>query len=442
MPGLFSRSSREPEPGPRRTINGNPQPDPERPGSVQRRARLFVEAMRRIAEDPLASPSACGVPIGDGCGMEQLVARIAPLFDDERSLLRWVALRGAFTYLHITTVDGASRDVPFHPVVEAAMGVGNIAGSETAEPVIDVAPQWSSRLSADQREAAIGVFSALAVRLFDYGRYSELTIDQVNEDPRCRLSDAMALDFIAWASVALLRTGLAQKYLSTSEPDELEQPGWYTDPLWAKAQRYWDGTDWTEQVRTGEGREGRAALRPSRPEPLPTVFAGASLAEILSEWEPQSPVADLTRWREGMARFDAASVEDRAEMRASAELMCAALTHYLLGDNILSGFTDAAGELTQTTWNVLVVSLIGNDQTTWDAEVERHVRLALASARRAGFQPETMGGRGTFDKIFDDHGNQMLMQAALWDLARSGPKSFTLKQWFTSASDEHGWGPI
>ena len=58
------------------------------------------------------------------------------------------------------------------------------------------------------------------------------------------------------------------------------------------------------------------------------------------------------------------------------------------------------------------------------------MRLALAAVRHADLQPESLGGRGVLDKIFDDQGNQMLMQAALWDLSRSGPKSFTLRDWF------------
>jgi Protein of unknown function (DUF2510) len=369
------------------------------------------------------------MPIGDGCGMEGLVARIAPLFDRERSLLRWVALRGALAQLYISTVDGSSRLLPFSPSVVAAMGVVHGDG----EPPIDVATEWKSRLSGEQCTAVVGVFSALAIRLFDYDRYSKLTVDEVNQDPRCNINDAMALDFIVWSAVASLRTGLAAKYLTAPEPDALEQTGWYTDPLWGKAQRYWDGTDWTERVRVTDGQEGTSRLRPPERKPSGAVPAGPTVAQILGEWATGTPAADLARWREGMARYDAAAVENRAEMRASAELMCSALTHYLWGDNLLTASADSAGELTQTIWNVLVASLLGNDKTTWDAEVERHVRLALAAARHAGLQPEAMGGRGTFDKIFDDRGNQMLMQAALWNVSRSGPKPFTLHDWFRSA---------
>jgi Protein of unknown function (DUF2510) len=380
--------------------------------------------------------------------MEGLVARIAPLFEKERSMLRWVALRGAFAQLYIATVDSGSRVIPFSPAVEAAMGVRSVATSEAAGPVIEVAPEWASRLSDDQYHAVAGVFSALTLRLFDYGRYSRLPVDEVNQDPKCRLNDAMALDFIAWSAVALLRTGQAQGFLHAPEPDALEQPGWYTDPLWGKAQRYWDGTDWTERARTNDGQETTSRLRPPEPQPSraaqarpagPPGPAGPTVEQILAEWNPGAPAADLTRWREGMARYDAAPIENRAEMRASAELMCNALAHYLRGSNILARSPDMTGELIQTIWNVLVASLIGNNQATWDAQVERHVRLALAVTCHAGLQPASLGGRGTIDKIFDDQGNQMLMLAALWGLSASGPRSFTLRDWFTSAAEERAW---
>lgn len=437
MPGLFSRSRRESIQRPSLTINGRPQPDPEQPGSLPRRTRLFVECVRQIADDPLAKPAALGVPIGDGCGMERLVARIDPIFARERSLLRWVALRGAFTQLYIMTVDGSSAIIPFSPAVETAMGLGDIVPPGAAEPVMGVGREWASRLSAEQCQAAVEVFSALALRLFDYERYSQISIDEVNQDPRCWLNDAMALDFIAWSAVALLRTELARGFLHVPEPDALDQPGWHTDPLWGKAQRYWDGTDWTDKVRISGGQEGISRLRPpdarpSRPASAPSV--GPTVRQVLAEWDSGSPAADLDRWREGMARYDAAPVENRAEMRASAELMCAALTHYLRGTDIFAGPPDMAGALAQTIWNVLVASLLGNDQSTWDAQVERHVRLALAAARHAGLQPESLGGRGTLDRIFEDQGNQMLMQAALWDISRSGPKSFTLHDWFTASA--------
>jgi len=576
--GLFSKLLENPSKRPILTINGRPQSEPECPGSLERRSRLFVECTRRLADDPLAREDAQGTPIGDGLGMEGLVAKIAPLFEKERSLLRWVALRGAFTDLYINTIDPTSRVFPFFPMVERVMGVGHLSEPGAPEQVIDVGPDWAPRLTQQQRTAAIQVFSAVQVRAYDYDRYSRIGVDEVNRDRKCYLNDAMALDFIAWSAVALLRTGIARQQMDVPEPDALDVPGWYTDPLFAKAKRYWDGADWTDRCLS-LGDEISTPLRPSiqfdpegpegalkeaedaaarRPQDWATAFErcvtavgrlhdvyvleqfrnrqpsaadkpiisaltyslralrgndarrdvsddvrGAThrlrtistaadtagldsslyreglqrlaqvapdvdvsnvpwdwqdpaepqatpsgvppefptVEEILAEWRAGSAAEDLARWREGMARYDAAPLANKAEMRASAEMMCAALPHYLRGSNILAVSPDTEGQLAQTVWNVLVASLLGNDQTTWDAEVERHVRLALAAARRAGLQPEALGGRGTLAKIFDDKGNQMLMEAALWYLSTSGPKSFSLADWFAAAppEEERAW---
>jgi hypothetical protein len=183
---------------------------------MERQFRLFIECVRKLSGEPLSAPSAKRTPIGDGCGMEGLVAQIAPLFAKERSLLRWVALRGALTHLYVMTVDSSSRAIPFLPMIEVAMGVGDVSEAPgTAEPVIDVVPEWVSRLSPEQRAGVIGLFQSLVSRLFDYENYSNLSIDEVNKAPRYRVvNDAMALDYIAWSAVALLRTGLAQDILT------------------------------------------------------------------------------------------------------------------------------------------------------------------------------------------------------------------------------------
>jgi hypothetical protein len=231
---------------------GDAQPNPERPGSLQRRTRLFLACAELLREDPLASPHARKTPIGDGVGLENLVGQIAPVFARERSLIYWTALRGALAYLYINTWgDPESHTVPFYPTVELVMGVGLLSHPKDPVPIRGVAPQWDSRLSAEQRENVIGIYSTIGVRLSDYERYSQLSIDDVLADPSMRMSDAVALDVIAWSAVAMLRLDLVDQ--GNPQPDLLEQPGWYTDPLWGEAERYWDGTDWTANCRAKQG---------------------------------------------------------------------------------------------------------------------------------------------------------------------------------------------
>lgn len=259
---LFSRSGGGSGQRPRLTINGHPQPEPELPGSLERRHRLFIECTRLLAGDRLATEAAAGIPIGKGHGLEGLTAKIKPLFDKEKSLIRWVALRGAIAATYVHTVDPASRIVPFYPAVETAMGVGHLSAPDAAEEIIDVAPEWVRRLSREQRTGTVLLFAAIKVMVFDYERYSHMGMDDVNRDPKYALSDSMALAFIAWNAVALLRLGIAQQLVTAPEPDALEEVGWYTDPLWGKAQRFWDGADWTSRCRAPGGMEGLQALRP------------------------------------------------------------------------------------------------------------------------------------------------------------------------------------
>lgn len=234
------------------TVNGRPQPQPEVIGGMSRRFRLFMECERRLAADPLAGSAAAGRPIGDGFGLEGLVAKLTLLFERERSLIRWVALRGAFAELFIRIYDPNSA-VASPEELERVMGL-EWATDVQGEVHPNLAQPWRTTLSPDQREAALGIAGSVLIRVEDYDRYSKMGITDVNADPRCRFPDAVALDGIAWSAIALLRLGVAEQiFPQVPEPDALSVPGWYTDPLFAKAERFWDGSDWTARCRVRDG---------------------------------------------------------------------------------------------------------------------------------------------------------------------------------------------
>lgn len=250
------RKQPEPGPGDRRvlTVNGRPQSQPEVPGSMPRRNRMFVECERRLATDPLAGSAAAGRPIGDGYGLEGLVAKVAPLFGREQSLIRWVALRGAFTALFVGIFDPDSA-VASPEDLEQVMGLAWVTDVQ-GESHPDLALPWRTTLSPDQRQTALGVASSVFMRVEDYGRYSRMNVTDVNADPRCRIPKAAALDCIVWSAIALLRLGVAQQIIpQVPEPDALSEPGWYTEPLFAKSERFWDGSDWTARCRVRDGRQ-------------------------------------------------------------------------------------------------------------------------------------------------------------------------------------------
>ena len=82
----------------------------------------------------------------------------------------------------------------------------------------------------------------------------EISTDRVKQLPRLFPSPLVALDIIAWSAAAMWRIEAAQRLVQgIPEPERLDEPGWYTEPLFAKAERYWDGRDWTSRVRTSAG---------------------------------------------------------------------------------------------------------------------------------------------------------------------------------------------
>jgi Protein of unknown function (DUF2510) len=247
------------------TINGRPQPVPETPDTIERRSRLFVECERRLADDPLTQEAACGQLVGDGNGLEGLVARIAPLFEREQSLIRWVALRGAFTHMygHIFAPDSSPNRATRSPE-ELAEVMGLAWADATSQSYTATSTgkvflkdqEPASQMPGELRNVALALATMTTTFAAEYDRLPKMTIEQVNADSKCStLNDIIALDCIAWSAVALLRLGLAQLVLAKiAEPDALPEPGWYTDPLFGKFERRWDGSDWTSACRRQEGR--------------------------------------------------------------------------------------------------------------------------------------------------------------------------------------------
>jgi hypothetical protein len=234
------------------TINGRPQPVPEGPRTLERRGRLFVECVRRLTGDPLTTQSAYGRMVGYGSGLEGLVKTIAPLFDREQSLVRWVALRGAVAWLYreVLLPAGASRTPQ---QFAEAMGFAWARGSAGAYELVP--QQRSAVLTSEHRELALATANITANYLVYYQRISHMTAPELNADAMCsQLDDDIALECIAWSAVACLRMGIDRQWFAKlPEPDALTETGWYTDPLSAAYQRYWNGCDWTPACRTKNG---------------------------------------------------------------------------------------------------------------------------------------------------------------------------------------------
>jgi hypothetical protein len=245
------------EPAVRRgvTINGRPQPMPESDGEPQRRGRMFWECVRRLADKPLAQPEARGRLLGTGSGLEQLLPAVTPLFRHEPSMIRWVALRGAITTLHIATQE--SRDALIN--LTEAMGLRLMTGQGGGVVRTPLAP---GQLAGQQPDAALALGTTVYGLLTGYERVAKMTMPEANAyPPFAALTDADGLHCIVWVAVALLRVGRAQEIMQVyPEPDALTEPGWYAEPVFGRFERYWDGTDWTPSVR-GKSSQQTVPLR-------------------------------------------------------------------------------------------------------------------------------------------------------------------------------------
>lgn len=67
-----------------------------------------------VEEELLSKPRAVGRPLGDGQGMEDLVARVRPLFASEMSITRWVAIWEALLSLDMACSDEEMAAIDAH----------------------------------------------------------------------------------------------------------------------------------------------------------------------------------------------------------------------------------------------------------------------------------------------------------------------------------------
>ena len=186
-----------------RSVTGRPVTPPEAPGSFERRSRLFGEAIR-IADS-----------------QANLSTEVAALFARESSLVKWVSLRGALTFLAIALED------PSYSLSQMRAFAGH------AEP------------------------NGLEVLLRSYPNIEKASFKDVLADTSLTRNNDWHLGLIEWCASAFSNGQLHKTLLSGEIPaaQELTTPGWYAEPVFAKCERYWDGGDWTNRCRILEGRK-------------------------------------------------------------------------------------------------------------------------------------------------------------------------------------------
>jgi Protein of unknown function (DUF2510) len=254
------------------TINGRPQATPETPDTIERRVRLYIECERRLVHDPFVLKFTHGHMVGRGSGLDGIVSKIAPLFKREQSLIRWVALRGAIACLWMSILDPEMSSKSPEDLA-SVMGftwvdsAGRPYADSSQGQVFFAANEVPGQLSGQLRKAAADTAGTVMKYAVNYQRFVDMSIYDADADALfSEMSDAVALECIAWSAVARLRLGVAQlMFTKVPEPDALSVPGWYFEPVTAVCQRYWDGTDWTSACRNEEGRRFKEFTLPLRP---------------------------------------------------------------------------------------------------------------------------------------------------------------------------------
>lgn len=164
---------------------------------------------------------------------------------------------------------------------------------------------------------------------------------------------------------------------------------------------------------------------------------GPSVDQILAEWPIDGPAADLARWQEGMRRREGPWPQpDGLSPGDVADLMCAALTHYVAGASILPASADQSADMmaASTIWNVLFATLQEAHQNGLNPASSRRLRLALAATRTGGYQSADLAGGGLLSQLFEMH-HRGLMSTALSQLPTGAESQPTdLSSWFTGSA--------
>ena len=122
---------------------------------------------------------AYGMPLGEEYGVRELVGLVEPIFARERSLIRWVAIRGALASL-------AQLGPVFHGEIPECIG---LAWEENPDGTLDLR---LANKGADHTVGNLysisGLLAAVMQRLEQYDAIQAMSLDEVNR-VRLRWSD-------------------------------------------------------------------------------------------------------------------------------------------------------------------------------------------------------------------------------------------------------------
>jgi Protein of unknown function (DUF2510) len=251
--GLFSRST-EKETS-REYLRTSP------PG--QRKDILAFASLNAIVELPVSSAQADGRPVADSCGLDEARNVVRSMLHQDQSVYAWVA-RSAMVCLDalLETMEGT-----WDQNLDTAMNTMGLAPG----PVIHPAAQMA--LPPKVQEDVLGLANyALSIFWVVAQPNTESARDRTLYDhlfsSTAPATRETAYDVIAWAGILIGRLRNSGKLPDVPwfgpqfrRVPPMPEPGWYPNPYNrgniqdgdATFQRFWNGDDWTDQIRNRDG---------------------------------------------------------------------------------------------------------------------------------------------------------------------------------------------
>lgn len=236
----------------------------QRANGLQRKTLLTFVSINQIMKLPIASREYFGQPMADVFGLQPASDIVRKILAQDASVAAWVA-----------------RDSLI--ALDALLGTMNTSWNDSLDIAMDAAglvpgpelnPERLTDVPLRVREDMLGLANCIVSVFFAFERPGEVQngdrtyYNHLFESP-ARATQLLAHEITAWSGAVigrLLHTGYAEKNPWMSDEFEavptMQCVGWYPNPSNmgqivggdATLQRYWDGTDWSDQVRLRDGR--------------------------------------------------------------------------------------------------------------------------------------------------------------------------------------------
>lgn len=230
----------------------------------QRKDMLAFACIHRIAELPLCSKPYLGHPVSDRYGLKEAVQVVRSVLHQDRSLNAWTT-RSALVALDVVleSVNGGKWDQNLDGVMEA---MGLEEGPSLQRELANSIPAHEAEQIVGLAHYSMALYWCVCRLFSEAGKKPDRSLYKRLFESDNAGTVQVSFEIIAWTCVAIGRLhtlyGIPANvgWFSDSSRTNvigMEQPGWYPNPYNigdvigddCTFQRYWNGEDWTDQIR-------------------------------------------------------------------------------------------------------------------------------------------------------------------------------------------------